>query len=83
MTTLGEMGQLALPEGEWVVVPSWLDVESLGHIGLHIDEHLSLGLGLLSLSACLLLLHGAGSLVQFLFLLLLEILLILIINVDF
>jgi hypothetical protein len=77
------MGQLALPEGEWVVVPCWLDVESLGHIGLHIDEHLSLGLGLLSLSSCLLLLHGARSLIQFLFLFLLEILLILIINVDF
>ena len=83
MPTLGEMGQLALPEGERVVVPSWLDVESLSHIRLHINEHLSLGLGLLSLGACLLLLNGARSLVQFLFLLLLEILIILIINVHF
>ena len=83
MPTLGEMRQLALPEGEGVVVPSWLDVECLSHIRLHIDEHLSLSLGLLSLSACLLLLHGARSLIQFLFLFLLEILLILIINADF
>jgi hypothetical protein len=81
--TLSEMGQLTLLKGERVVVSSWLDVESLGHIRLHIDEHLSLGLGLLSFSACLLLLHGARSLVQFLFLFLLEILIILIINVDF
>ena len=78
MPTLGEVRQLALPEGERVVVPSWLDVQCLSHIGLHINEHLSLGLSLLSLGACLLLLHGAGSLIQLLFLLLLllEILLI-------
>jgi hypothetical protein len=81
--TLGEVGQLALPEGERVVVSSWLDVESLSNIGLHIDEHLSFGLSLLSLGACLFLLHGSGSLIQFLFLLLLEIIVILIVYMDF
>ena len=77
------MGKLVLSEGERVVVPSWLNIESLGYIGLHIDKHLSLGLSLLGLGASLLLLHGAGSLIQFFFLLILEILIILIINADF
>lgn len=42
----------------------WVHVQSLSHIGLHIDEHLSLGLLLFSLDSCLFLVYSPASLVK-------------------
>jgi hypothetical protein len=51
-------------KGEWVAVTTCrLDVKGLGNIRLDVDEHLPFDLSLLSLGACLLLLHGAGCLI--------------------
>lgn len=69
-------------EGEGVRVALRRHVQSLLNVGLHIDEHLSLDLLLLSLSLSLLFLHRARSLIHLITLSVLEILRVLIICSD-
>ena len=72
---------MAFPEGEGVAVACRLEVHGLCHIGLYIDEHLSLGLSLFGFSSGFFLLHGTGGLIHFL-LLLYKVIFIFILYVD-
>ena len=81
MPSLRQGWNLRLSKREWVAIPCSLNVHCLSHVRLHIDEHLSLDLGLFSLGLRLFLLHGPRGLIQLLFLLD-EILLVLILDLD-
>ena len=72
---------MILPKGEGVAVTCCLDIHGLRHIGLHVDEHLSLSLCLLSLGSRFLFLHGPRGLIHFLFFLD-KVVLIFIIDID-